>query len=206
MSTREGNRARSARRPTGMRHLTDPARATRLWRLVLAGGLLVGLAACGDDTVGSEPSNTTATLPPTTAPAPFVALRHESDGGCQVLGPNCPTYVVWSDGRVELFRTGREDDGAVLTGSVPVAAVDEWLTTVRDLDAAVLADEVGPGTCNSCVDGADIVVVTATGHGDETLDSTVLAFDPEHEVFAALGELMARVDDVGPLPIVESGA
>lgn len=165
---------------------------------------MLSLVACGDDsTAGGEPSAPSETsTPATTVPAPFVALRHQSDGGCQVMGPNCPTYVIWSDGRVEVQRTGKEDDGVVLTGSIPVADVTAWLDAVRDLDPVELAAQVGPGSCQSCVDGADVVVVTTTGRGEVTLDSTKMAFDPAHPVFAALERLTTDVLAIGQLPIV----
>ena len=59
--------------------------------------------------------------------------------------------------------------------------------TVQDLDVAALSSEVGPGTCNSCVDGADITVTIELPGGPVVLDSTKLQFDPTHPVFAALG-------------------
>ena len=183
-------------------------------RLLAATGsivLLTSLAACGDDSVdlGSStdstvPGNTAApatAAPATAAPAPFVALTWADDGGCVVMGPNCPTYVVWSDGTVEISRTGEDGDPEV-TGSIPESQVATWLATVAELDAAALADEVGPGSCNSCVDGADTLLTVHTDAGDVTLDSTKLAFDPANRFFADLEQLMSGVRAVGDLPLV----
>lgn len=163
--------------------------------------LLASLTACGDDRVVGG-SSVDTTTPATTAPTPFVALTWADDGGCVVMGPNCPTFVVWSDGTVEISRTG-EDTEPEVTGSIPAIVVATWLESVADLDVAALADDVGPGSCNSCVDGADTLLTVHTANGDVTLDSTELAFDTEHEFFAELERLMAGVRAVGELPLIE---
>lgn len=158
---------------------------------------LLGVTACGDDTVvGSDPSTTVA--------APAEVLRYVTTGGCEVLGPNCPTWSVWDDGSVQVWRTavGGEPE---ITGAIPVATVAAWQAVADRIDLDALTAEVGPGTCNSCVDGADIVV-TVHGHdGDVVLDSTELAFDTGNEVFAALEALMTAARGVGELPLEEAG-
>ena len=101
--------------------------------------LLASLAACGDDSIddgAAGAGSTNATAPPTTVPAPFVAMRWVDSGGCEVMGPNCPTYTVWSDGKVEISRTG-DDAPAEVTGTVPASEVQAWLTSVADLDEAL---------------------------------------------------------------------
>ncbi len=181
-------------------------------RLLAVTGSIVVLAsatACGDDRIAgnSIDTSTSATIAPTTtptttAPAPFVALRWVDDGGCVVMGPNCPTFVVWSDGSVEISRTG-ETTPPEVTGSIRRSDVEAWLGSVADLDPTALAAAVGPGTCNSCVDGADTVLTVRTTTGDVTLDSTELAFDRTNEFFADLDQLMADVRAVGDLPLVD---
>ncbi|MFM2078586.1 MAG: hypothetical protein RJA49_2476 [Actinomycetota bacterium] len=146
------------------------------------------LAGCGDDTVV----------------APRVVLRYATTGGCVVLGPNCPTYTVWMDGTVDVSRTGI-DAPPEITGRVPAAEVQEWFASVQDLDPAALAAQVGPGTCNSCVDGTDIVATIERSGGPVTLDSTQLAFDPSDPTFAALERLMVDVRAVGALPLRGDG-
>lgn len=176
------------------------ARIVRLAPPVLLA--LATLAACGDDTVLTGESSAVAE---TTAPAaPVVVLRYALDGGCVVLGPNCPTYTVWSDGRVDVSRTGVDGDPEV-TGSVPATAVDEWRNATDGLDPDVLATEVGPGVCNSCVDGADITLTVTMPDGEIVLESTELEFDPQHPLFAALETLMVQVRAVGELPLIEQG-
>lgn len=166
--------------------------------------LLASLAACGDDTIDEGAASTgsaSPTAPATTVPAPFVALRWVDSGGCEVMGPNCPTYTVWNDGKVEISRTG-DDAPPAVTGTIPASEVEAWLASVADLDTTALAASVGPGSCQSCVDGADHVVTVHTSKGDVTLDSTKMAFDPSNEVFAGLERLLTDVRAVGDLPIV----
>ncbi len=171
---------------------------------------MAGLGACGDDTVltrATAPTDSTSSAiaaSPTTGAAPAVVLRYAMTGGCEVLGPNCPTYTVWSDGTVELSRTG-VDGPPEVTGHIPAAEVATWFASVHDLDAATLATQVGPGTCNSCVDGADITATVALPGGPVVLDSTALAFDPANPTFAALEHLMVDVRAVGDLTVRNGG-
>jgi hypothetical protein len=165
--------------------------------------LLVSLAACGDDSVDDAGASLTAapTAAPTTVPAPFVALRWVDSGGCEVMGPNCPTYVLWNTGAVEISRTGDAAPPAV-TGTLPASEVDAWLASVADLDVGALATAVGPGSCQSCVDGADNMVTVHTANGEVTIDSTKMAFDQSNPFFAGLERLMTDVRAVGTLPLV----
>ena len=180
--------------------------AARLLTAAASISLLVSLAACGDTSSGDDDggaatatANTTAA--PTTVPAPFTALRWVDSGGCEVMGPNCPTYTVWSDGRVELSRTG---DAAPpdATSTIATAELDAWLASVADLDVAALASTVGPGSCQSCVDGVDSVVTVHTSKGDVVVDSTKLAFDQSNPFFAGLDRLMSDIRTIGDLPLV----
>ena len=157
---------------------------------------LFAVAACGDDTV--------ATTTPSTVPASAEVLRYVTTGGCEVLGPNCPTWSIWDDGTVQVWRTavGGEPE---ITGTIPTATVAAWRAVAADIDLAALTDEVGPGTCNSCVDGADIMVTVHRDDGDVVLDSTELAFDPDQAVFAALDTLLTAARTVGDLPLEEAG-
>jgi hypothetical protein len=178
-------------------------RRHQLFALIVSAGAV--LAACGDDAVvgGSTTptSEAVATQPSTTVAAtPDVVLRYVTDGGCVVLGPNCPTYTVWSDGKVEIGRT-HVDGPAEITGNISPDRVAQWFASVQGLDVAALAAKVGPGVCNSCVDGADIVATIELPGGPVVLDSTKLQFDPANPTFAALGTLMAEVQAVGELPI-----
>lgn len=175
-----------------------------LLALTLSAGLL-SITACGDDTV--EPAQAvdpTTAATPTSVAAPVEVLRYVTTGGCEVLGPNCPTWSIWDDGTVQIWRTavGGEPE---ITGTIPLSAVAAWQAVADRIDLTTLSAEVGPGTCNSCVDGADLVVTVHRPEGDVVLDSTDLAFDPTNEVFAALEALMTAARTVGELPLEEAG-
>ena len=120
------------------------------------------------------------------------------------MGPNCATYVVNSDGSVEIYRTG-ENTPAEVEGSIPAAEVTAFLDSVKDTDFEVLIAEVGPGTCNACVDGIDVIATLTFADGPVTLDSTVVNFDPNNDFFANLERLMEDVRAVGELEIQQRG-
>jgi hypothetical protein len=176
-------------------------RLTALRALSLVACLTV-VAACGDDS--SSSSNDTAAPTTTAAPAEKVeGVRYEVNGGCMMMGPNCATYVIYTDGTVEIYRTG-ENQPAEVTGSIPAEEIAAYLDSVKDVDFQALATEVGPGTCNACVDGTDAKVTIGLDE-EVVLDSTVINFDPEHPFFKALDSLMQDVYAVGELPIQQRG-
>ncbi|MEQ1872850.1 MAG: hypothetical protein ABL953_03900 [Ilumatobacteraceae bacterium] len=164
-----------------------------LTRALATSACLIAVAACGDD------SKTANTTPDTTAPA-TEALRYVTIGGCQMMGPNCATYVVYSDGTVEIYRTD-ENAPAEVVGSIPAAEVAAFLDSVKDTDFEGLVAEVGPGTCNACVDGLDIKATITFSDGPVELDSTIVNFDLAHPLFANLETLMEDVRAVGELEI-----
>jgi hypothetical protein len=167
--------------------------------LVLAGLAIVIGAGCASSTTGG-PTSTTTAIPL----RPTIAFRYVETGGCEVLGHNCPTYVVWTDGKVEVHRTG-VDAPAEITGHIAAETVAAWLAIASNVDLATLTTEVGPGTCNSCVDGADIVVTVERPRGRLVLDSTSLSFDPKSAVFAGLQHVMDEVRGVGSLDVIGTG-
>jgi len=203
-------------------------RLSPLRRPAVLGPLVVMalVAACGDDhlapatspTATSAPAAGTTTAgttgPAITDPAPTTLLpagaveviRWAETGGCMVLGPNCPTWVVHADGSVDVTRTptGPDVDTTVQAeGTVDTELVEAVIGQARATDEATLAAELGPGSCQSCVDGADIVVSIIDGDRTITLDSLEVAFDPDHPLVAALDELMASVRTV-ELPVIST--
>ncbi len=131
---------------------------------VLLALLVLPSAGCGDDGAGGAATSSSApavTDAPTTVPAEATEVfRYEAIGGCQMMGPNCATYVIYSDGSVEVYRTG-ENKPAELTGQLEDGEIDAFLAGAASIDFEALAAEVGPGTCNACVDGIDVVLTMA---------------------------------------------
>lgn len=180
----------------------------------LAVSALVLFAACGDDSVvsGNTPLATsagTSAVTTPTVPSPQVLLRYVTSGGCEMAGPNCPTYTVWSDGTVEASRTpmaaSAEPAPAEVSGNLPAETVQQWYASVQTLDVDALAAAVGPGSCASCVDGVDVVATINLPSGAVVLDSTKLAFDEANPTFAALEDLIAQVRAVVELPMQMRG-
>ena len=162
-------------------------------------GCLFIVAACGDTS-----KTTNSTTVQTTTSAPTEVLRYETNGGCQMMGPNCATYVVYSDGTVEVYRTG-ENAPAEVVGSIDEAEVTAFLDSVHDTDFDSLAAEVGPGTCNSCVDGIDILLTLTLADGPIKLDSTVINFNLNNDFFANVETLMEDVRAIGELAVQQGG-
>lgn len=174
-------------------------------RVLAATSCLVAIAACGDDNVASR-NTTTDTVTPTRSEV----VRYETTGGCQMMGPNCATYVVYSDGTVEIHRAvdirpAGQGAPAEIVGAIPAAEVSAFLDSVKDTDFSALLADVGPGTCNSCVDGIDIVLTLGLGGEPVVLDSTVINFDINNDFFANVETLMNDVRAVGELPLQQRG-
>lgn len=163
------------------------------------------VASCGDN---NKTTNNTAvpTSAPASAviPAPTEVLRYETNGGCQMMGPNCATYVVYSDGTIEVYRTG-ENAPAEVVGAIDASEVTAFLDSVRNTDFDGLAAEVGPGTCNSCVDGIDTLLTLTLADGPIKLDSTVINFDLNNDFFANVETLIEDVRAVGELVVQQRG-
>lgn len=180
--------------------------------LALALPLAGILPACGDASTAPAASTTSAAVPPTTTEVPLLpgdrveVVRWQETGGCMVLGPNCPTWIVYSDGSVEVVRTMTSpatDNSVQATGLVAVPLVAAVVREARATDETTLAAELGPGSCQSCVDGADVVVTIRDGARSTTLDSLEVSFDAGNPLVDALDELMSVVRSV-ELPIVST--
>ncbi len=155
---------------------------------------LLALAACGDDDTSSGAST------PATADPARVVLVYASTGGCDQMGPNCPTYTVHADGSVEVIRTGHPElDG--VTGTVPAGLVSAWLDAIKDVDLDALRSRLQPGSCQACLDGVDTTITVSGAGGNGIFDSTVVAFDETEPFFHALGVLMTDVQSAVQLPL-----
>lgn len=117
-----------------------------------------------------------------------------------MMGPNCPKFVVYDDGTVEIYRGG-EDGPAEVTGSIDPAALQAFFTVAEAEDFDALLERLPPGTCQACLDGVDIQLDVKLNGENESLNSTVVAFDEGEPFFAALTTLIEEVASVGELPI-----
>lgn len=156
----------------------------------LALATLLFLAACGDTTVTEA-----STQPPDTEPATVTIAQ---DGGCQVMGPNCPTFEIDRDGTLRLYRTGQAD--VVSETTVDPIVIEELWEQIGTVDIADLSARVGPGTCQACVDGVDTVITYSMGGEEIRLDSTVIAFDSSEPFFAVVNETLEAAAEAVSLP------
>ena len=172
-------------------------------RLALSALAAIGLlAGCGASPTVHPSGESAETVPVSDQPASRrPVLVYDTTGGCLVLGPNCPRYVVYDDGTVELFRSG-EPGPPVEQASIPATSVTAWLDQVSQIDVDALIARLPPGSCQSCVDGIDVILQVQRASGPVTFDSTVVAFDPAEPFFADLEALMAQVRAAAELQMV----
>jgi hypothetical protein len=172
--------------------------------LILLASFVLVVSACGDDSdpASSNAATTPSTAAPTTTPPAEgdPVLVYEATGGCQMMGPNCPKFVVYPDGTVEIYRAG-EQRPAEVTATIDPAALAAFLTVAEAEDFDALVERLPPGTCQACVDGVDILLDVKLNGQTESLNSTVVAFDEREPFFAALTTLIEQVSAVGELPI-----
>lgn len=183
--------------------------------LVATLGLLAGCGAAdgagyGETSVPLESSTTTAPVPTTAAtPTPLVVIAEV--GGCYMLGPNCRTFVVFSDGTFGAFRNDPAAvldaslglDGAEYGGTVDVSNLSE---AISETDFGELRQTLPAGECTACFDGIDYEVRFVTASGAEELSSAVLEFDVSVALFAELDHVIEAVSAAGNLEIRPRGS
>ncbi|MGH8911563.1 MAG: hypothetical protein ACRDVD_03550 [Acidimicrobiia bacterium] len=163
----------------------------RPWVAAVAISLV--LTACGG--AGSVSTESTP-QPAASGPATITIIQ---EGGCQMMGPNCPTYELDRDGTFRLFRTG---DPAVVTESqIDAATTAEVWDQLAEVDIAALIERAGPGSCQACVDGIDTVISYTVGTEEVSLASTAIAFDTGEPFFAVINEAIEAMGATAPMPI-----
>ena len=180
--------------------------------MVLVVGFAAILASCGaeggdagvDEPVVTVTSSTTA---PEMLAEPVPLLVVAEVGGCYMMGPNCTTTLVMSDGSFGVYRNDPVDvmavpeslDEAEYRGAVDVA---DLARTVAATDFTTLRASLGPGECMACVDGIDYRVRVFTGAGPEDLASVDYEFDEAIAFFAELAEVRRAAAAAGTLELV----
>lgn len=186
-------------------------------KLLLVPAILLLASACGDagSDVGVEttaPARTSTTAAPSpilSEPVPLVIIAEV--GGCYMLGPNCATTLVMSDGAFGVFRNDPADviavpttlEGADYTGAADILALSRVIAAT---DFAELRSTLGPGECRACVDGIDYQVRFHTENGPEDMSSTDHDFDSSLDLFAELEALVQVVQTSGELEILPRGS
>jgi hypothetical protein len=182
--------------------------------------LAVVAAACGDEggldeqlanetTTVAPAEGTTSTVSPVLAePVPLVVVAEI--GGCFMMGPNCSTTLVMSDGSFGVFRTDPADILAVpadlasadIVGQTDVAGL---ATAISVTDFKELKSTLGPGTCHACVDGIDTTVRFFTVDGPVELDSVEFEFNSASDLFEHLEDVQSAIRGSGDLEQKQRG-
>lgn len=179
-------------------------------------------ASCGDsgadeveEASATQPSVTSITHVTLTTVAPVLSepvplLVIAETGGCFMMGPNCSTTLVMSDGSFGVFRTDPADILAV-PGDVSSADVSgqvdirELAGTIADSDFADLKSRLEPGTCRGCYDGIDVTVRFHTAAGLVDLDSVEYEFDAGLDLFRHLEAIRTAIRGSGSLEPMQRG-
>ncbi len=166
-------------------------------------------AACGE---ASASDGTTTTVP--IPDEPYVVLVAEYTGGCEMMGPNCPVYVVWSDGMVQLYRTSPPDgvfgprsktEGVAASANIDPALVGALAGVTAALDFDELRARLEPGVAQAPFDGIDVTASFGTPSGPETLDSVTYDFGADEALFAAFDAVVAAAQDALSFPLATHG-
>ena len=163
--------------------------------VALAGAFVLVLSACASSesfseaNSGTTTSTTSTTTPPettpTTAPGPrTLVVTITEDGGCFMMGPNCATYLVYSDGSVELMRT-RELGEPEATTTVDPDAIQEVTDLLASTDPETLRASLPEGECQGCFDGIDTTFTYETTDGQVSFASTEVELVLSESLFAA---------------------
>jgi len=114
----------------------------------------------------------------------------EATGGCFMGGPNCPRYELRKDGSFSLVRLN--ENKIEKEASLDPKMVIEWIRLVENTDISAMIAKLGPGTCNSCIDGVDFKYEVNTQRNQFTLESTEVDFFKNQEPFFSQTEKILR--------------
>lgn len=149
-----------------------------LWVLVA----LIGLSAAACSSGAEQPFSTVPIDPES------IVVTVEQTGGCVMMGPNCPTYVLRANGRVDLYRTGNLDTPVDST-IVEEALVMDLQGQISKTDFVTLRTRLPQGECQGCYDGIDTTFLFST-------PSSVISFDSIETELVASEPLFAMVWDI----------
>ena len=172
--------------------------------IALVAALVLVLSACASSESFAEPdietttSTTSTTTPPettTTPPGPrTLVITITEDGGCFMMGPNCATYLAYSDGSVELMRT-REPGEPEATTTVDLEVIQKVQDLLASTDLEDLRAGLPEGECQGCFDGTDTIFTYETNNGQVSFASTEVELVLSEQLFAATWTLRNQAAD-----------
>lgn len=154
------------------------------WTPIIAIGLIVSACASSpsgvDGTATTGANATTAMIPEPAVPVVTIV----DEGGCFMAGPNCATYAVFSDGTVEVLRTGEPDTiEATTVVDADLAMTIHDLVATTDLEA--LRSGLPEGEMTAAYDGVDTTFIYRTDADDVMFSSAVVELVESEPLFAA---------------------
>jgi hypothetical protein len=163
--------------------------------LILAA--VVGIAAAACSSEGDSSISTAQVVEPDT-----VLVTVEQTGGCLMMGPNCPTYVVFANGTVDLIRSG-QSDSVIDSTVVDEAQVTRLLGDLAAADFAALRERLPVGECQGCYDGIDTVFVFGSAPDVVAFDSIETELTTSEPVFQSVWDIVGAARQSLQLPIKE---
>jgi hypothetical protein len=163
-----------------------------LWVLVALIG--VSAAACSS---GAEQPISTVPIDPES-----IVVTVEQTGGCVMMGPNCPTYVVRANGRVDLYRTGNLDTPVDST-IVGEALVTDLQGQISKTDFVALRARLPQGECQGCYDGIDTTFLFSTPSSVISFDSIETELVASEPLFAMVWNIVNVSDESTDMPLLD---
>lgn len=163
--------------------------------IYFSGLLFLCLAAC------SEPSVNTSSpeLTPTSNQQAELILTIDTNGGCMMMGPNCPRYELMSDGS---FKVLRQAAGEIAnSGQVDMQLVEQWLNVANKTDFKALLASLGEGECRACYDGVDVNYTILPQSKNINITSTEYEFSPTQDFFRVSNAVHVAMREAAPLSI-----
>jgi len=182
-------------------NLAGPGRRQTIMKWITFGILVLMVSACSpssdvDATTTSQPAATVITVAEPVGPVVTIV----DEGGCFMMGPNCATYRVYTDGTVELTRTG--GSGAVeATTTVDVKLVDAIRDLVATEDLEALRAGLPEGEMTAAYDGVDTSFIYAYPQGDVAFASAVVELVASEPLFAATWKIRDLAAGAMDLPL-----
>jgi len=139
---------------------------------------------------------------------PELLMVISENGGCLMMGPNCRTFGLWSDGTAAVYRGGTglpvdtlDQDSAADVAIIGAELATRLATISNTTDFDALVERLEPGSCQACVDGIDYWLTLHTEAGARQLSSNEFAFDQAEPLFQAVGEVLTAMSERLQLPL-----
>jgi hypothetical protein len=162
-------------------------------RVLILTALAILASACSSSV--SQSASTTKPIDPNS-----VLVTVTQTGGCMMMGPNCPTYVVHANAQVMLLRTGGSRETVDSSFVDPALTTDlAWLISTTDFQG--LRAKLPQGECQGCYDGIDTTFVFVTESSTAMFNSVEVKLDPAEPLFGAVWAIVDAANRSTEMPL-----